>query len=82
MMDNLKIVGVGCFGKPETVERLFTKMVKFYPIDMHMQPAVNPISGFRLGLDNNVLKLSVFSKPSALSEGNVSPDKFSLIFEP
>ena len=80
-MDNLKVVGVGCFGKPETVTRLFARMVKMYPIDMHLKPSVNAISGFRLGLDNQVLKLSVFSKPKVQKQGNESPGNFSLIFE-
>jgi len=81
MMDNLKVVGVGCFGKPETVARLFTKMVKIYPMDMHLQPSVNAISGFRLGLDNQVLKLSVISKRRVRKSGNEPADNFSLIFE-
>lgn len=79
-MDNLKMVGVGCFGKPETVARLFAKMVKTYPIDMHLQPSVNTISGFRLGLDDKVLKLSVFSKPNTPMPVNDATDNFSLIF--
>ena len=81
-MDNLKLVGVGCYGKPETVARMFTKMVKVYPIDMHMQPELNTLSGVRLGLDDNVLKLSIVSKSNAPSPENRPADSFSLIFEP
>ena len=80
-MDNLRMVGVGCYGKPETVSRLFRKMVKIHPIDMHLQPSVEAISGFRIGLDDNVLMLSVLSKPNAVGRVNRSTDNFSLIFE-
>ena len=80
-MDNLKMVGMGCYGKPETVSRMFRKVVKIHPIDMHLQPSVDAISGFRLGLDDNVLKLSVLSKPNVMGQANRPANKFSLIFE-
>ena len=80
-MDNLKMVGMGCYGKPETVSRMFRKMVKIHPIDMHLKPSVEAISGCRLALDDNVLKLSLTLKPNTLVPGKQTSDNFSLIFE-
>ncbi len=31
-MDNLRIVGVGCFGKPKTVARVFKKIIESYTL--------------------------------------------------
>ena len=80
-MDNLKLVGVGCFGKSETVARFFNKMARVYPIDMSMPSSLDAISGVRLGLEDDVMTLSLFSKSIPQTAGNESTDNFSLIFE-
>ncbi len=78
-MDTLKVVGVGYYGKPETVARFFKKMVSAYDPGKGAKPKSTSISGFYLGLDNQVLKLSVFSKRKGRHQ---VVDNFSLLFEP
>jgi hypothetical protein len=79
MMDKLKVIGVGCYGKPETVSRFITKKVSGYNSEKGFKPEPTSISGFYLGLDNQVLKLSVFSKRNGRHQ---VVDNFSLLFEP
>ena len=78
-MDTLKVVGVGYYGKPDTVARFFTKMVNAYNPKKGVKPESTSISGFYLGVDNQVLKLSVFSKKKGRHQ---VVDNFSLLFEP
>jgi hypothetical protein len=78
-MDNFRVVGVGCFGKPETVTRMFTKKVRIYAPEKDIEPESRSISGFYLGEDDQALKLSLFSRRSG---HNMVVNNFSLILEP
>jgi len=66
MMDNFRVVGVGCFGKPETVARMFTKKVRVYAPEKDIEPEARTISGFYLGEDGSGAKtVVVFQKKRA-----------------
>jgi hypothetical protein len=54
-MKSGRIVGVGCFGKPETLDHLFSRVLKGYFLgDMEK------ITGFFLAPDEDSINLCVF----------------------
>ena len=72
-MKNGRVVGVGCFGKPETLKHLFCRILKGYLLgDMEnlwtYQPnadaysKINKITGFFLALDESSVNLRVFTQ--------------------
>ena len=75
-MEKLKFIGVGCFGKPERVVRLFNKISKDYnmidiPCLSSLKNALGSesvqIAGFSLAYKNQGLRMSIFIK-SALKK--------------
>jgi hypothetical protein len=75
-MNHLKIVGFGCFGKPETVARMLAKKLSVFISEKGFRSEMNSIYGFYLGLDDKVLNLRVLSKRSGQ---NRVIDNFPLI---
>ena len=69
MMEHLKVIGFGYYGKPETVAKVFEKTVETYTINYNVpqlsrikrESALCRINGFYLGFDNEVLNLAVFA---------------------
>ena len=69
MMEHLKIIGFGYFGKPEAVMRVFEKTVKNYIVSYEIprlssfetECALFRINGFSLGFDEKALNLSIFA---------------------
>ena len=68
-MEDLKVVGFGYFGKPETVMRVFEKTVENYTVSYEIprlssfeaDGALYRINGFSLGFDEKALNLSIFT---------------------
>ncbi len=69
MMEHLKVIGFGFFGKPETVLRVFEKTVENYTVSYEIprlssfetESALYRINGFSLGFDEKALNLSIFT---------------------
>ena len=69
MMEELKVVGFGYFGKPEAVMRMFEKTIENYTVS-HEIPCLSNfegehrlyrIKGFSLGFDEKELNLAIFA---------------------
>jgi len=68
MMEHLKVIGFGYFGKPESVVKVFEKTVETYTVSYEI-PHISSfksetpfcrINGFSLGFDEEALNLSIF----------------------
>ena len=81
-MEQLRLVGVGYFGKPEMVARVFNKISKDYrtiykiPCLSAIENAFGPesvqITGFLLGYKNQALRISLFTKTGWGNSGQTS----------
>ena len=81
-MEKLKLIGVGCYGKPDRVVRLFNKISKDYemiydiPCLSALKNALGPesvqISGFSLGYKKQTLRISLFVKKGSQNSAQTS----------
>ena len=71
-MEPVKLEGIGCFGKPERVEKLLSKTMQAYSTLYNIPglwtathglvSGTDVLAGFFLGFSNRTLNLSVFTR--------------------
>ena len=74
-MEPVKLVGIGCFGKPERVEKLLSKTMQAYSTLYNITglwtathglvSGTDVLAGFYFGFSNRTLNLSVFTRRSS-----------------